>query len=50
MRDGESGIESITDEGTRLGLRLTARRIQFAAPVAALIFTAAALWLARSVL
>ena len=50
MRDGESGVESITDERTKLGLRLTARRIQFTAPVAALIFTAATLWLAHSVL
>jgi hypothetical protein len=50
MRDGESGIESITDESTKSGLRLAARRIQFTAPVVAMILTAISLWLAHSVL
>jgi hypothetical protein len=48
MREGESGIEKITDATTRSVLRLSARRIQFTALLAALLLTAVALWLARS--
>jgi hypothetical protein len=47
MRDGESGIEAIEDTGARSALRRTARRIQLAAPLAALVLTGLALWLAR---
>jgi hypothetical protein len=47
MRDGESGIEAIADEGVRSALRRTARRIQFTAPLAALVLTGLALWLGR---
>jgi hypothetical protein len=47
MRDSESGVEMITDEDTKSGLRLCARRIQFTAPFIALILTVIALWAAR---
>ena len=47
MRGSESGIEMITDEVTKSGLRLRARRIQFTAPIVALILTLIALWAAR---
>jgi len=47
MRDSDSGIEMIIDEGTKSGLRLMARKIQFTAPWVALILTAVALWATR---
>jgi hypothetical protein len=49
MRDGQSGIEKITDQATKSKLRLTARWIQFTAPVVALVLTAVTLWLAGAV-
>jgi hypothetical protein len=47
MRDSESGVEMITDEVTKLGLRLRARTIQFTAPFVALILTLIAFWAVR---
>jgi hypothetical protein len=47
MRGSESGIEMITDERMRSGLRLAARKIQFTAPWVALVLTAIALWATR---
>jgi hypothetical protein len=47
MRESESAIEMITDEGAQTALRRAARRIQFTAPVVALVLTAIALWLTR---
>jgi hypothetical protein len=47
MRDSESGVEMITDESTKSGLRRAARRIQFTAPWVALILTVIALWVVR---
>jgi hypothetical protein len=49
MRDSGGGLERIRDEVTRSRLRLTARRIQFAAPLAALLLTGLCLWLAAAV-
>jgi hypothetical protein len=47
MRDSESGVEMITGEDAKSGLRRIARRIQFTAPFIALILTLIALWAAR---
>jgi hypothetical protein len=47
MRQSDSAIEIIGDERTQAALRRVARRIQFAAPVVALILTAIALWATR---
>jgi hypothetical protein len=47
MRDLDSGVEMIVDEGTAVELRRTARKIQFTAPWVALVLTAIALWALR---
>jgi hypothetical protein len=47
MRDFESGVEMITDEGAKSALRVTARKIQLTAPWLAVILTAIALWVTR---
>jgi hypothetical protein len=47
MRESDSSIEIITDERAQSALRRVARRIQFMAPVVALVLTAIALWATR---
>jgi hypothetical protein len=50
MREGQSGIEKITNEDMKSESRRIARRIQFVAPLIALAVTAIILGLGASIL
>ena len=48
MRDGDTGIQKITDDETKSEARRIARRIQFVAPLIALAMTTIILGVASS--
>jgi hypothetical protein len=48
MREGESGLEAISDSASAGRIRASARRIQLAALAIAVALSAGALWLASA--